>query len=76
MNAKKYDVSIILKNGFKIDMRVENMTCETNRLNGSLVSITYNGVADNNPLFIDINQVAAVIQRLDAGKEEQHEEQG
>ena len=64
MSKQKQNICIILKNGTKINMRVDKASPERSKLDGSLAGFSYTGCYDNYPLYIDISQVVAIVQRL------------
>lgn len=53
---------IYLKSGQCFDVVADNISCKCSQISGELLSIKWSGVTQNAPLFIDVAQVAAVVQ--------------
>ena len=64
MSKQKHNICIILKNGTKINMRVNSAKVNKEKLTGDIVSFEFNGCDTAYPLYIDLKQVAAIVQRL------------
>lgn len=58
---KKLQMRIILKNGTDFVTDCDKFTTKTNGY-GQLSEISYTGVTKNLPLFVDLNEIAAIIQ--------------
>ena len=61
---KKHDICVMLKTGANINMRVSSAKVNTEKLTGNIVAFEFNGCDTAYPLYIDLKQVAAVVQRL------------
>lgn len=59
----KQTIRIILKSGNEFVMVCDELVCVHNKLDGTLTSIKYEGATSNIPLYIDMEQVAAVLQK-------------
>lgn len=57
-------IRIILKNGVEFSIQCEEFNLERERLTGILVGWTAKGVTENKPVYIDMNQIAAVVRVL------------
>lgn len=55
-------VRIILKSGNEFAIICEKLTCNYSKLDGELTSIKYEDAIENIPLYLDMTQVAAVLQ--------------
>ena len=55
-------VRVILKNGIEFVVTCEEATCYYNDLTGELTRFNYKDATKNIPLYLDIRQVAAVLQ--------------
>lgn len=64
MSKQKHDICVMLKTGANINMRVDAAKVNTAKLSGKIVSFEFNGCVGAYPLYIDIDQVAAIVQRL------------
>lgn len=58
----KHSIRIILKNGIEFVMNCEKVVCSYNNLTGEMEKFKYEGVTKNIPLYLDLSQVAAVLQ--------------
>lgn len=56
------NIRIILKNGTEFVMACEIVSCRHDRITGELTSINYKGATKNIPIYLDLSQVAAVLQ--------------
>lgn len=56
-------VEIILKNGKEFSIECENFTVEINKFTGHLQSYKATGIKNNLPLYLDIEEVVAIIQK-------------
>lgn len=53
---------IYLKSGQCFDVVADNISCKYSQISGDLLSIKWSGATQNAPLFINVAQVAAVVQ--------------
>lgn len=61
---------IVLKNGFSFDMDCENVIVTYSTLTCEASKINYEGCTHNIPIYLDVTQLAAVIQEeIDNGNE-------
>lgn len=64
MSEQKHDICVMLKTGANINMRVDTAKVDRAKLDGKIVGFEFNGCVGNYPLYIDLEQVAAVVQRF------------
>lgn len=57
-------VKVYLKSGQCFDVAAEKILCKYNTITGELTSFKYEGATEF-PIYLDVNQVAAVVQLLD-----------
>ena len=57
-----FTVRVYLKSGRSFDMQAEVVKCKHNSITGELVSLSYEGATTGIPLYLDVNQVEAVVQ--------------
>jgi hypothetical protein len=69
MAQNRHEITVILKNGTIINICAERFEVNVQKLTGKIVSFSYTGCTDNYPLYIDIDEVAAIVQRLPAMEE-------
>ena len=55
-------VRIILKNGIEFVVTCKKAVCSHNNLTGEMTNFKYEGATKNIPLYLDVTQVAAVLQ--------------
>lgn len=58
----KQSMRIILKRGNEFVVECDSMTAKRITETGQLTSIAYEGCTKNRPLYLDLNEVAAVLQ--------------
>ena len=58
----KQSIRFILKNGIEFVMTCEKLKCSYSKLDGELTSVEYEGASANIPLYLDVSQVAAILQ--------------
>lgn len=59
--AEKFQIRIILKNSSEFTVKCDEFNCKKNGL-GQLTGISWVGGTENIPLFLDINEIVAIIQ--------------
>lgn len=59
--AEKFQIRIILKNSSEFTVKCDEFNCKKNGL-GQLTGISWVGGTKNIPLFLDINEIVAIIQ--------------
>lgn len=57
-------VKVYLKSGQCFDVVAEEIACKYNTITGELTSFKYEGATES-PIYLDVNQVAAVVQLPD-----------
>lgn len=60
MNKKK--IRIILKNGSEFVITCDSFEGEIDRETGELFSFSCEGITENRPLYLNLKQVAAILQ--------------
>ena len=66
----KQSIRFILKNGTEFVMTCEKLKCSYSKLDGELTSVKYEGASANIPLYLDVRQVAAILQeKIETGEE-------
>lgn len=53
---------IFLKNGRSFDVDCENIRVKYSTITGEATSFNYEGCTHNAPIFLDVTQIAAVVQ--------------
>lgn len=64
MHENKTEVEIILKNGKSITMHCEKFECTSNDTLGCITKLEYSLNSDLRILYIDTNEIVAIIQKL------------
>lgn len=64
MSEQLHDICVMLKTGANINMRVKTGQVHRQKLTGEIAGFEFTECATNYPLFIDLKQVAAIVQRL------------
>lgn len=54
--------TIYLKSGQQFTLRAEKVICKYNNLTGELLSLRYENGQEGIPLYLDLSQVAVVVQ--------------
>lgn len=54
--------TVVLKNGFSFTTACENVTITYSTITGEACKLKYEGARKNIPIYIDVSQIAAVIQ--------------
>lgn len=57
-------IRIILKNGVEFSLQCEEFNLERDKLTGTMVGWSAKGITENKPIYIDMNQIAAVVRVL------------
>lgn len=57
-----YTVRVYLKSGRSFDIKADAVSCKRNAIAGELVSLSYEGATAGIPLYLNINQVEAIVQ--------------
>lgn len=60
MDKKK--IHIILKSGSEFVITCDNFEGEMDRITGELVSYSCDGIIGNRPLYLNLKEVAAILQ--------------
>lgn len=55
-------VRVYLKSGRYFDMEADVVRCKHNTITGELISLSYEGAVTGIPLYLNMNQVEAVVQ--------------
>lgn len=58
----KQNVRVILKSGKEFVVVCDEFTCKYSGVTGGLTSCKYEGATQNIPLYLDMNQIAAILQ--------------
>ena len=58
----KQNVRVILKSGKEFVVVCDKFTCKYSSVTGELTSCKYEGATRNIPLYLDMNQIAAILQ--------------
>ena len=53
---------VYLKSGKYFDIEADIIRCKHSTITGELVSLSYEGATTGIPLYLDVNQVEAVVQ--------------
>ena len=64
MSKQKHDICVMLKTGANINMRVDSAKVERAKLTGDIAGFEFNGCETAYPLYLDLRQMAAIVQRL------------
>lgn len=57
-----HTVRVYLKSGRYFDIEADIVKCKHNTITGELVSFSYEGATTGIPLYLNVNQVEAVVQ--------------
>lgn len=63
-------VKVYLKSGRYFDIEADVVRCKHNTITGELVSLSYEGATAGIPLYLDVNQVEAVVQVTTEGNDD------
>lgn len=63
-------VRVYLKSGRYFDIETDVVRCKHNTITGELVSLSYEGATAGIPLYLDVNQVEAVVQVTTEGNDD------
>ena len=58
----KQNIRIILKSGMEFVVVCDKFTCKYSGVTGGLTSCKHEGATQNIPLYLDMNQIAAILQ--------------
>ena len=58
----RQNIRIILKSGKEFVVVCDEFTCKYSGVTGALTSCKYEGATQNIPLYLDMNQIAAILQ--------------
>lgn len=58
---KLVSLRFILKNGSEFTVKCAEYSFERHRITDQLLSYKLKGITENNPIFVDLSEVAAVI---------------
>ena len=56
-------VIIVLKNGYSFEVECKEFTASRSIIDGSLSELDIKGCSRNIPLYVDVNEVAAIYQK-------------
>lgn len=62
-----HTVRVYLKSGRSFDIKADIVSCKRNTITGELVSLSCERTAAGLPLYLDLDQVAAVVQATAEG---------
>lgn len=65
-----FTVRVYLKSGRYFDIEADIVRCKHNTITGELVSLSYEGATAGIPLYLDVNQVEAVVQVTTEGNDD------
>lgn len=65
-----HTVRVYLKSGRSFDIEADIVRCKHNTITGELVSLSYEGAIAGIPLYLDVNQVEAVVQVTAEGNDD------
>lgn len=65
-----HTVRVYLKSGRCFDIEANTVRCKHNTITGELVSLSYEGATAGIPLYLDVNQVEAVVQIITKGNDD------
>lgn len=65
-----HTVRVYLKSGRYFDIEADIVSCKHNTITGELVSLSYKGATAGIPLYLDVNQVEAVVQATTEGNDD------
>lgn len=65
-----HTVRVYLKSGRYFDIEAAVVRCKHNTITGELVSLSYEGATAGIPLYLDVNQVEAVVQVTTEGNDD------
>lgn len=57
-----HTVRVYLKSGRSFDIEADTVTCRHSNITGELASLSYEGATTGIPLYLNVNQVEAVVQ--------------
>ena len=65
---ERLTIHFILKNGKDFTVKCSEFEVERSWITGDITEYKIKGIVDNNPIFIDMTEVAAIIQELPGEK--------
>lgn len=70
----RQNIRIILKSGKEFVVVCDEFTCKYSGVTGGLASCKYEGATQNIPLYLDMDQIAAILQeKIESDEKRTHD---
>lgn len=70
----RQNIRIILKSGKEFVVVCDEFTCKYSGVTGGLASCKYEGATRNIPLYLDMDQIAAILQeKIESDEKREHD---